>query len=801
MSIKHIIDNEIRELNLDLIIEGLTEVLNGNISRGNFTTSLSETNKVQGLSEDSGVVVDGVADKYAEKEFNIPNPNKTMNSKAIANMDKIDPPMGKLIGRVVDSPVFLNPHTLKDFEPEIRALSDKNNNLFVAQANGYFAHYELGVIIQRAGFNIGKGAYDDAVNITWLRVKNSNIFGFADSMESYFEDNTINYENVVRRTNELQSEHKEFKFIPKVYWEIKKNSIVNEDGDVVADIVNDELNKNNCTLEEGIENNKNENIEDKTNSNILSEGLSDILYHFTYIPHLRNILKYNKFATSTNLGSNADASKDKGKFFFFSTQRTKGMSGYAQHHGNNVAIVLDGRKLNYTFKGFATDYWNWSKKRSDYSDVSSYNNALQSEENEDRIVTNKPYIDNANKYIIEIHVLIIPEHNNQEGIEEINNLCQGYNIPIYFYLDDNSFKLQDKRKAVAPDQLNLEVAPEPSAYDVSKDERDIYDIKWFFKDISPSIIAGNNNDNSNNNDNNNDNSNNNSSNNNERDIIEKLLKDALEKGGQIDQFENVMSDINDKVKRLSSSWGRMNADDAYRSLSADIHNKRGDPNPYLRELLKLLINDMKKWHVKNLKEYFNKKFQAGIKENIENNSNENIKSSNENMENNNENMSKSLKNTHDRTVKNAKDIDPSILYETQGEFTNVFHGTSLKGAENIQKYGVKISKSFGGYFGWGFYTAIDYNLAKTNYADFSDDNTTNEKGVILEFKINPDANILDLRKDEDFKIWQPYSKAINQPNLYQVLVKHGIDGLYDNSFEGVVIYNPKVLTLVKQHYI
>jgi hypothetical protein len=162
-------------------------------------------------------------------------------------------------------------------------------------------------------------------------------------------------------------------------------------------------------------------------------------------------------------------------------------------------------------------------------------------------------------------------------------------------------------------------------------------------------------------------------------------------------------------------------------------------------------------------------------------------------------MSKSLKNTHDRTVKFTKDIDPPILKESQGEFTNVFHGTSLKGAENIQKYGVKINKSYGGYFGWGFYTAIDYQLAKNNYAEFSDDNATDEKGVILEFKISPNANILDLRNETDFKTWLPYSKAINQPNLYQVLVKHGIDGLYDNSFEGVVIYNPKVLTLVKLH--
>ena len=64
----------------------------------------------------------------------------------------------------------------------------------------------------------------------------------------------------------------------------------------------------------------------------------------------------------------------------------------------------------------------------------------QSEENEDRIVTNKPYIDNANNYIIEIHIFIIPEHNNKETISEITNLAAGYNLPVYFYLDEPCFR-------------------------------------------------------------------------------------------------------------------------------------------------------------------------------------------------------------------------------------------------------------------------------------------------------------------------------------------------------------------------
>ena len=157
--------------------------------------------------------------------------------------------------------------------------------------------------------------------------------------------------------------------------------------------------------------------------------------------------------------------------------------------------------------------------------------------------------------------------------------------------------MQNKVKSIDPKNIDLQ-PKEKSAYDVSADDRDIYDTKWFFKDIAPVIIAGNEigggyND--------------------ERDGIVKLLTTALEKHNHIDQFENVLKDIDDKAKRLNSSWGRMNADDVYRSLSATIHNKRGEPNEYFRELLKMLIIDMRKYKVGNLKEYFNKKFLAGIR--------------------------------------------------------------------------------------------------------------------------------------------------------------------------------------------
>ena len=137
------------------------------------------------------------------------------------------------------------------------------------------------------------------------------------------------------------------------------------------------------------------------------------------------------------------------------------------------------------------------------------------------------------------------------------------------------------------------------------------------------------------------------------------------------------------------------------------------------------------------------------------------------------------------------------LMETREIFHRVYHGTSNSGAKDIEQNGVDITKSHGGYFGWGFYCAVDYELAKSNYAEFADENDIDERGAVLEFEILPQANILDLRDDDDWNTWLPYAARISDRNLYKTLVNAGIDGLFDNSFGGVIIYNPAVLKLIR----
>ena len=125
-----------------------------------------------------------------------------------------------------------------------------------------------------------------------------------------------------------------------------------------------------------------------------------------------------------------------------------------------------------------------------------------------------------------------------------------------------------------------------------------------------------------------------------------------------------------------------------------------------------------------------------------------------------------------------------------------FHGTSKEGAEVIRSSGIDNEKSTKGYFGRGFYMAEEFGLAKSNYADFFEGK---DEGVVLGFAIKSEAKILDLRIEEDFLIYNRISKAgniIGRDDFDQIMVANDIDGLYDRSFGGIVIYNPNAVYLV-----
>jgi hypothetical protein len=123
----------------------------------------------------------------------------------------------------------------------------------------------------------------------------------------------------------------------------------------------------------------------------------------------------------------------------------------------------------------------------------------------------------------------------------------------------------------------------------------------------------------------------------------------------------------------------------------------------------------------------------------------------------------------------------------------VFHGTDLKSAKGIKEKGLDLSKCDRGYFGKAFYVTTDEELAKSNYADFTGDE---EGGTVLKFEMNPVGRVLDLRNSDDWDFYKQNNleKYLGNDNLPNIMVRLGVDALYDRSNDAFAIYNINILS-------
>lgn len=144
----------------------------------------------------SDITKEGVADKYAEKAFNISDPNVEMNARALSGI-KPEDNMGELAGKIrefdyyddedkysddksVVVNVYMNPKRLDNFDPGVRGVShNADGNLFVAQNDYSFYHSDVSRVVNLEGkYRIGNG-YDVQQNITWYRIADTNKFRYS----------------------------------------------------------------------------------------------------------------------------------------------------------------------------------------------------------------------------------------------------------------------------------------------------------------------------------------------------------------------------------------------------------------------------------------------------------------------------------------------------------------------------------------------------------------------------------------------------------------------------------------------
>ena len=121
--------------------------------------------------------LEGVADKYAQRVFNIPD---TTNGY-ISEYEE-DKPFGYVNGigftGKFSTPVYKNPKSLNNFEPNVRAIVDIDGNLYVAKEDNPFSHYEMNKEIGLTDFLY---IYDNPNFLLLNRIEETNDFGFSSS--------------------------------------------------------------------------------------------------------------------------------------------------------------------------------------------------------------------------------------------------------------------------------------------------------------------------------------------------------------------------------------------------------------------------------------------------------------------------------------------------------------------------------------------------------------------------------------------------------------------------------------------
>lgn len=163
----------------------------------------------------------------------------------------------------------------------------------------------------------------------------------------------------------------------------------------------------------------------------ISEGLSKIVFHSTSIQTILKILRDDKFQLTPSVGWDNDVTSNK-KYYYLSTSRDLSNRFTKNKVGDGWGIlVLDGDKLNQTLKSQPVNYWG-DKKDS---------------EAEDRVLSDNSTIQNATKYIKEIH-LIVGESGDNTSARRILLKTKLLKIGCWVYENSKDALARNKTKAI-----------------------------------------------------------------------------------------------------------------------------------------------------------------------------------------------------------------------------------------------------------------------------------------------------------------------------------------------------------------
>lgn len=330
---------------------------------------------------------------------------------------------------------------------------------------------------------------------------------------------------------------------------------------------------------------------------ILLESVAQRAYHFT--SHASEIIEDNKLHASTVAGTSADASKNRGRFYFISLTRS-GKDGYRLDH---TKLVLDGEKLNHNYKGVPVDYWGYGKNPSAWGSPKQYADFMKnSQEKEDRLLLNKPYLENIRKYIIEVHHWMDRKGGWDVNIaKKIEYTCKKYNIPFFVYDNQKDFLYENKEKSISintpeyneiAETYSNKEAKQQAEWDqmnkeagITKEQKREYQVNMYVERLVALLSY-------------------------ENPKNETWIKKNIF-GLESDQpFPERIKRIIEKdedyyFSRMNSSY---NQKEYYSVVTLEIHNLRTNTDEESVKILELLRKDMKQYKAKDIMDYLAKKF-------------------------------------------------------------------------------------------------------------------------------------------------------------------------------------------------
>jgi hypothetical protein len=173
----------------------------------------------------------------------------------------------------------------------------------------------------------------------------------------------------------------------------------------------------------------------------LTEGATDILYHYTNIESALSILASGKFQLTSSMGNPEARYAPPGYPYFLSTTRSRVGNYHQRNLSSAVMFVLDGQWFQQRYPVKPVDFW----------DRAWLNSGGQTSESEDRVFSRDASVPTGG--VMMIHVLLKEqdEYRSPE-VRKLLILSKQLGMATYLYDDEQAWRLQDTRKAISVSQ-------------------------------------------------------------------------------------------------------------------------------------------------------------------------------------------------------------------------------------------------------------------------------------------------------------------------------------------------------------